>query len=171
MNVVLIGLSGSGKSSVGRILARRLGWEFLDTDEEVERTAGRRIHHIFEDDGEAVFRRLETEAVRWALSGNRRVVAVGGGAVVDPANRQEISGGNIVVLLEADIDTLLSRLEQDGVDEPRPMLTSGDPKERLLALKAVRDPIYRSIARIVVSTEWLDEEQVAATIAEQVESS
>ena len=90
MNIVLIGLSGSGKSSVGRLLARRLGWEFIDTDEEVERTSGRRIYHIFAIDGEATFRRFEVDAVKRAIGRSNRVVAVGGGAVMDPANRREI---------------------------------------------------------------------------------
>lgn len=169
MNIVLIGLSGSGKSSVGRALALKLGWEFIDTDEDVELTAGRRIHQIFADDGEAVFRQLEAESVRQALDGHRRVVSVGGGAVMDPANRQAISRGNVVVLLEAGIDTLLARLALDETEEPRPMLTSGDPMVRLLALKAARDPIYRSIAGIVINTESLGVDQLADSIARQVE--
>lgn len=169
MNIVLIGLSGSGKSNVGRALAQQLGWDFLDTDVEIERIAGRRIHQIFADDGEAAFRRLEAEAVKQALAGHHRVVAVGGGAIVDPANRREISMGNVVVLLEAGADTLISRLAKDEADEPRPMLTSGDPRERLLALKAARDPIYRSMAGIVVDTEGLSVEQAASRVARQVE--
>ncbi|MGI5836882.1 MAG: shikimate kinase [Chloroflexota bacterium] len=170
MNIVLIGLSGSGKSSVGRLLATQLGWEFFDTDADVERTAGRRIHEIFSAEGEATFRRFEAEAVKRALGGRKRVVAVGGGAIMDPINRQEISRGNVVVLLEANIDTLISRLTKDAADEPRPLLASGDPRTRLLALMAARDPIYRSIAGIVVDTEGLDIEQVTASIAGKLRS-
>ncbi len=90
MNVVLIGFSGTGKSSVGRALAKRIGWEFVDTDAEVERAAGKRIHQIFVEEGEEAFRRLEREALRDALSCAQRVVAVGGGAVVDPANERGV---------------------------------------------------------------------------------
>lgn len=169
MNVVLIGFSGSGKSSVGSALARLLGWEFVDTDEEVERVSGRRIHEIFAQEGESAFRRLETEAVREALQGDRRVVAVGGGAVVDPANREAIAKGSLVVLLEAEVETLLSRLARDEGEEPRPMLASPDPRSRLLALKAARDPIYRSMAHLVISTEGLEVEKVAGRLARQVE--
>ena len=168
MNVVLIGFSGSGKSSVGRSLARRLGWDFVDTDAEVERTAGRRIHEIFAEDGEAAFRRLEAKEVDRALRRGRQVVAVGGGAVVNPYSRRAIKDGNLVVLLEAEVDTILERLSRDASEEPRPMLGSNDPKARLLALKAVRDPIYRATADLVLSTDQLGVDDVARELAGRV---
>ena len=169
VNIVLIGLSGSGKSTVGKLLARLLDWEFVDTDKMVEQASGRRIHQIFAESGESAFRRLESEAVFDALDGDRRVIAVGGGAVVDSVNRQAIVDRSLVVLLEAGVDTLIARLSRDAVEEPRPMLVSNDPKARLLALKGYRDPIYRSMASIVVSTEGLDVEQVASCIVRQAE--
>ena len=169
MNIVLIGLSGSGKSTVGKLLARLLDWEFVDTDKMVEQASGRRIHQIFAESGESAFRRLESEAVIGALNGDRRVIAVGGGAVVDSVNRQAIVDRSLVVLLEAGVDTLIARLSRDAVEEPRPMLISNDPRVRLLALKGYRDPIYRSMASIVVSTEGLDVEQVASCVVRQAE--
>lgn len=178
MNVVLIGFSGTGKSSVGRILARQIGWEFVDTDAEVERTAGKRIHEIFAEEGEEAFRRLEREALREALSCPPRVVAVGGGAVVDPANRALLREGNLVVLLEAGVDAIHARLARAAVEEPRPMLGLGvaggsqrivDPRARIGSLKAARDPHYREIAGIVVATDETGVEEVARLVAKAVE--
>ncbi len=202
MNIVLIGFSGSGKSTVGRLLAQRLGWEFVDTDGEVERVSGKRIHRIFAEEGETLFRRLESEAVRRALQGTSRVVAVGGGAVMDPANRLVMRDGNLVVLLEAEVDTLHRRLAQATGEEPRPMLRMGVPDgatggrgdgatrrlrtqnseprtqnshsapgtqhpalARIEALKAVRDPIYRETAHLIVSTEDVDLETAVVRVA------
>lgn len=169
MNVVLIGFSGSGKSAIGRLLAQHLGWQFVDTDVEVERQAGRRIHEIFAREGEAAFRQLEGEAVREALRGTRRVVAVGGGAVVDPGSREIVREGNLVVLLEAGVDTLYRRLARAAEEEPRPMLGTGG-RERIAALKAVRDPIYRETAHLTVSTEEMEPEGAVARVAAALET-
>lgn len=171
MNVVLIGFSGSGKSSVGRMLAQRLGWELIDTDAEVERVSGKRIHQIFSDDGEPAFRRLEREAVGRAFRGASRIVAVGGGAVMDPANRRAMRDGNLVVLLDAGVDTLHRRLAAAAEEEPRPMLGVGDGERgrlstdptltRISTLKAVRDPVYRETAHLTILTEGIDVEGIA----------
>lgn len=181
MNIVLIGFSGSGKSSIGRLLSQRMGWEFVDTDAEVERQTGRRIHEIFAQEGEAAFRRLESAAIGWALRGTDRIVSVGGGAVVDPANRAAMREGNLVVLLDAGLDTLHRRLSEAAVDEPRPMLGMGtqngvDPipnphstaLARMASLKAVRDPIYRNTAHLIVSSEDADPEGVASRVADAI---
>lgn len=167
MNVVLIGFSGCGKSSVGRALAGQLGWEFVDTDAEVERTAGRRIHEIFAEEGEATFRMLERSAVESALRGEHRVVAVGGGAVVDPTNRQAIREGNLVVLLDANVDIIQARLERAMGEEPRPMLAKGGA-ERIASLKAARDPVYRETAHVTIATDDATVEEVTLLVAEAV---
>ncbi len=163
MNVVLIGFSGSGKSSVGRLLAQRLGWELIDTDAEVERVAGKRIHQVFSEEGEAAFRRLEREAVGRALRGSSRIVAVGGGAVMDPANREAMRDGNLVVLLDAGVNTLHRRLAAAVQAEPRPMLgfEGVDARSRIDALKTLRDPVYRETAHLTISTEGIDVEGIA----------
>jgi shikimate kinase / 3-dehydroquinate synthase len=166
MNVVLIGFSGTGKSSVGNALARRLGWQFVDTDVEVVRAAGKPIHKIFADEGEAVFRGMETAAVLRALDGRRRVVSLGGGAVTNPAARDALVGST-VVLLEASLDTMLHRLQADDT-EPRPMLASPDPRGRMAELIASRDPIYRQVAGIVVSTEGVDVDGAAERVENAV---
>jgi shikimate kinase len=168
VNVVLIGFSGSGKSAVGRALAERLGWEFADTDREVEIAAGKRIHEIFAEEGEAAFRQLEREAVVRALKGGPRVVAVGGGAVVDAANRQAMEGDSLIVLLEAEVETLHRRLAEHVAEEPRPMLEVSDPQARIATLKAARGPAFRAIADAVVHTDGLDAGEVAARVADLV---
>lgn len=153
MNVVLIGFSCSGKSSVGRALAELLGWEFVDTDEEVERAAGRRIERIFAEEGEAAFRRMEEEAVRQALSAGPRVVAVGGGAVMNPVSRRAMRDGHLVVLLDAEVETIHRRLMAAEADTPRPLLASADPRERIRRLKSQREAIYREAAHLRLSTD------------------
>jgi shikimate kinase len=165
MNVVLIGFSGTGKSRVGRALAGLLEWDLVDTDLEVERAAGVRISEIFAAEGEPGFRRRETAAVREALAGSSRVIAVGGGAVLHPDNRRAMRSGNLVVLLEAAPDTLYERLATAVGDEPRPLLAGEDPRGRIASLKAEREPLYREAAHVVVDTEGVDPDEVAAQIA------
>ncbi len=162
MNVVLVGLSGTGKSSVGSVLAARLGREFVDTDAEVVRMAGKPIHEIFAEGGEAAFRRLEAEAVLRAVAGQKRVISLGGGAAMAAANRRALDG-SLVVMLEAGVDTMLSRLRGDHT-EPRPMLASADPRARMESLKEARDPVYRGLAQVVVSTEGVDVEGAAERV-------
>ena len=168
MNVVLVGFSGTGKSRVGQLLADFLGWELVDTDLEVERVARRRIHEIFAQDGEATFRLLEKRAVLSALDQAERVIAVGGGAVLDAESRDAMRRGNLVVLLEASPDTLHRRLAADLSSEPRPLLAARDPHAAISALKGSRDHLYREMAQLVVDTDGLSAEDVARRVAEAV---
>src|SRR3972149_1442556 len=108
-NIVITGFSGTGKSQVGEAVARLLGWEFLDTDREIVRRVGKPIARIFEEEGEESFRRLEREVVQEACAGQRRVIATGGGAIMDPANRQAMQKG-FLVCLEARPETIYQRL-------------------------------------------------------------
>jgi len=145
-NIFLVGPMGSGKSTVGRALAKLLGCEFVDTDRWIERRAGRPIHEIFSRSGEAAFRKLERAAVAKAARGRGRVVAVGGGAVIDPANRRAMSERGAVVYLEVSAETALRRACAEGL-EKRPLL-SAEPKP-LAAMKrllAERAPLYRRCA-------------------------
>ena len=121
-NVFLVGLSGSGKSPVGRLLARRLGWRFVDTDQEIRRRTGRTVQQIFRDDGEAAFRAVESEVIRDACARAHQAIATGGGAVVDPANRARMLAGNLVVFLDSSAETLAGRLIRSLEHEPRPLL-------------------------------------------------
>ncbi len=140
-HVVLVGLSGSGKTTVGRQLAAVLGRPFVDTDELITAAAGRPIPQIFAEQGEPAFRALEREAVQRALSGPPAVIATGGGAPVDEANRCGHWRGNAVVWLDAPVDVLAARLGAAGAG--RPLLADPrGPAARLAALHAARAPVY-----------------------------
>src|ERR1700752_1096640 len=115
--IVLTGFMGSGKSEVGRRLARRLGRAFIDTDELIEAHAGKSVASIFADDGEAAFRRLERDAVADAARRGEAVVALGGGAVLDPANVTVLRAAGVVICLTARPDAILARVGR-GADRP-----------------------------------------------------
>lgn len=142
---VLVGLPGAGKSTVGRLMAERLGVGFRDTDEDIERRAGQRVAEVFASGGESRFRALERAAVRAALAHHDGVLALGGGAVVDPATRALLAGGP-VVHIDAGVREVLGRR---GAVAGRPLL-AGDAAARLRELAARRAPLYREVARVSV---------------------
>jgi shikimate kinase len=156
---VLIGPPGSGKSTVGPLLARRLGTGFLDTDAEVEQAAGKPVSEIFIEDGEQAFRALERDAVASALAGHRGVVAVGGGAVMDPGTRRLLDGLP-VIYLETGFAELAGRV---GLNQARPLLL-GNPRARLRALLDQRLPVYARLARLTVATDGRAPDEIAAEI-------
>lgn len=138
--IALIGFMGVGKSAVGRRLASQLGYEFVDTDHMVEAVAGKRVADIFAEDGEDVFRRLETEALTRALAEHRRVVATGGGAPARPRNAELLARHAAIVLLEASPSVILRRVRPL---EKRPLLVGyRDPLERIKSLLRERRPYY-----------------------------
>ncbi|MDH6123569.1 shikimate kinase [Kitasatospora sp. GP82] len=143
---VLIGAPGSGKTTVGRLLANHLGVGFRDTDRDIELASGRRIHEILEEEGEAHFRVREREAVRRALSEHRGVLALGGGAVLEEST-QRLLRGHTVVHLAVKAEQLAARI---GAAETRPLLAD-DPRGRLRTVIAVRTPIYRRLATYSVA--------------------
>jgi shikimate kinase len=153
-NVVLIGYRGCGKTRVGRALGARLGWRFVDTDEEVEARAGRRVAEIFAADGEAVFRRLEQAVVADVARGVGQVIAVGGGAVLAEANRAVLQRAGICVWLVAPAEVLRERIERDARSATqRPALTALDGLEEVRHLLGEREALYASIAEHVVRTD------------------
>lgn len=161
-SILLSGMMGSGKSAVGRRLAERLGWRFIDTDEEVASVTGMSVGEIFATLGEDHFRVLEREAVR-QLPEKGAVVALGGGAVVDPENRALLAAKGSLVFLEADPQTLARRI---GEAAERPLLagTSGDDRlERLRQLLAVRIEAYAS-ADLRIRTDERTVEEVCDAI-------
>ena len=155
-NIVLIGFSTTGKSQVAIGVAQLLGWDFVDTDSEIVKLAGKEIPQIFSEDGEEYFRRLESQLVQQACSRENIVIASGGGAVLDPQNQEMMTSNGVVVLLEAKPETIYERLVHDreksgGV---RPLLEVADPLDRIRSLKASRLPYY-AIAEWTVHTDNL----------------
>lgn len=137
--IVLVGLMGSGKSTVGRRLARRLDLPFVDSDEEIERAAVHSIPEIFDRFGEASFRDGERRVLRRLIEGGPKVVATGGGAFMDPESRALILRTCLAIWLEAGIDTLAGRVVRRG---HRPLLAGKEPSDLLRELAAVRNPVY-----------------------------
>ncbi|MFC0863465.1 shikimate kinase [Sphaerimonospora cavernae] len=161
--VVLIGPPGSGKSTVGRLLADRLGVPFRDTDSDVEAVAGKSVSDIFVEDGEARFRELEAAAVREAVHGHEGVLSLGGGAILHEPT-QELLAGRRVVYLRVGLDQAVRRV---GLASARPLLVL-NPRSRLRKLMEERRPIYESLAAITVATDERDPEDVAAQIAAEI---
>ncbi len=141
-SIVLVGLMGAGKTSIGRLLAKRTGLEFVDADSEIETAAGATVEEIFAQDGEAVFRSGERRVIARLLTEPARVIATGGGAYMDADTRAAIAAQGISVWLKADLETLLKRTQRRG---GRPLLKEGDPREILARLIDERYPIYASV--------------------------
>lgn len=148
-NLFLIGMMGAGKSTIGRLLARRLKRPFYDSDHEVERRCGVAIAIVFDIEGEAGFRARESQVVDELSALKGVVVATGGGAVLDPENRRRLAARGTVVYLHALPAELYQRVRHD---RKRPLLATPDPRRTLGQLYAQRDPLYREIADCVVDT-------------------
>lgn len=148
-NVFLIGLMGAGKTTVGRMLARRLRLRFYDSDHEVERRCGVKIPLIFEIEGEGGFRARETHVLAELTALEGIVLATGGGAVTVDENRRRLAARGTVVYLNARPEDLYERVRHD---RNRPLLATADPLARLRELHATRDPLYRSVADLVIDT-------------------
>jgi len=160
--ILLVGMMGAGKSSVGRLLAERLGWSFIDSDARIEAAAGRSIPEIFARDGEAGFRKLETDALR-QLPRTRAVIALGGGAPVSEANRRILAEIGRSIWLEASVETLVQRT---AADANRPLLAdldAGERARRLRALEAERRSAYAH-SKWRIDTDGCTTEQVVDTI-------
>lgn len=148
-NVFLVGMMGAGKTTVGRLLARRLKRAFFDSDHEVERRCGVKIAVIFDIEGEAGFRARESAVLAQLAAQQDVVLATGGGAVLAEANRRLLAAGGSVVYLHAPPAALYERVRQD---RNRPLLATPDPLARMRELYSMRDPLYREVADIVVDT-------------------
>jgi shikimate kinase len=156
--ILLVGMMGAGKTTVGRLLAQRLGWGYLDSDAQITETTGRSVPEIFSEDGETAFRKEETKALTTAVSGaDPMVVSVAGGAVLSEANRALLAQAGIVVWLRARPETLSKRVG-DGAGRP---LLGDDPAGALAALYEVRRPLYDSVAEVTVDVDDLSPEAVA----------
>jgi shikimate kinase len=160
---VLIGPPGAGKSTIGPLLAAELGTGFTDTDAEVESAAGKAVSDIFVEDGEPVFRELERAAVARALAEAEGVVAVGGGAVLDPSTQDRLAGHR-VVYLETGFAAAAKRV---GLAQARPLLI-GNPRATLKILLDQRIPVYQRLATITVGTDDREPADIAAEIASRL---
>jgi len=149
-NIFLVGPMGAGKSAVGRQLARTLHLDFVDSDEEIESRTGVDIPFIFEKEGEAGFRKREAAVIGDLSLQEGIVLATGGGAILDPQNRNHLGARGFVIYLHTSVDQQLSRTRK-GRD--RPLLQTDDPRAVLEALMAVREPLYREIADMIVDTD------------------
>lgn len=163
--VFLIGMMGVGKTTAGRLLAEALGWPQIDSDEEVVRVAGRPFAELWEQGGESGFRSLEVKVVAdLASRPDQLVVALGGGAVLDPRNREAIKSAGLVVWLRADPNTLTKRV---GDGRGRPLLKGG-PAKALNELSEARAPIYEGIADLVFDVDRVNPREVARRVARAV---
>jgi len=152
--IILIGYRGSGKTTVGRALARRLACAFVDTDEAVEKQAGRSVSQIFDAEGESAFRAREAAALQQALGGTAMVVSVGGGAVKSERNRELMKAAGDCVWLRAAPHELLRRLQADERSAAlRPALTPASPSVELAQVLAERTPLYEALAQFAVETD------------------
>ena len=148
-SIFLVGLMGAGKTSVGRLLAKRFGKTFYDCDQEIERRTGVKIPVIFEIEGEAGFRAREATVLKELTCLNDIVLATGGGAVLREDNRQVLMHNGTVVYLRASLDDLWQRTRHD---RNRPLLRTPDPRAKLEELFAERDPLYREVAAVIMDT-------------------
>ena len=149
VNIILIGMMGAGKTTVGKLLANLTGKTFIDVDQEIQQRTGVGIPVIFEIEGEAGFRKRESDVLRDVVSQKNIVLATGGGAILHPDNRALLRQNGIVVYLSAPVTELRRRTH---LDKNRPLLQTGNVHARLVELFTQRDPLYRETAHIIMDS-------------------
>lgn len=164
-NVFLVGMMGAGKTTVGKLLSHFLEKTFYDSDREIQKRTGVSIPTIFEIEGEAGFRRRETEILSGLVKARNIVLATGGGAVLSGVNRAMLRRGGTVIYLRATVDDLWRRTRHD---KNRPLLQTRDPRAKLTELYAQRDPLYRETAHIVVESGKRSARHLAQLLAQQL---
>jgi shikimate kinase len=163
VNLALIGFMGTGKSSVGRLVADQLRFEFLDTDDLIETRAGKKIGEIFTQDGEAVFRELECRLVEELGARTRTIISTGGGLPVNPANLNQLKQHSLVVCLWASPEKILERVREQS---HRPLLHDPDPLGKIRTLLAAREPAYKQ-ADVLLDSEFRSIREVAQQVLHQ----
>jgi shikimate kinase len=164
-NLFLVGPMGAGKSAVGRQLARLLHLKFVDSDQEIESRTGVDIPFIFEKEGETGFRQREAKVIDDLSQKEGIVLATGGGAIIDPENRNHLGARGFVIYLHTSVDQQLSRTRKGRI---RPLLENGDPRAVLESLMATREPLYREIADLTVETDGRKVHAVANEILDRL---
>ena len=165
MILTLIGYRATGKTSLARILAERLDWDWIDADVEIERRAGKSIARIFAEEGEPAFRDFEAQVIADLCRRDRLVLAAGGGAPLRPESRRAMRAAGKVVWLTARPETILARMTADATTTARrPNLTDKTPLEEVVALLKEREPVYREAADWAVDTEGKTPELLAEEI-------
>jgi shikimate kinase len=164
-NILLVGMMGAGKTTVGKSLASYLNKTFIDSDHEIEKRTGVKISVIFEIEGEAGFRKRETEMLRELLKINNMVLATGGGVILNKENRELLKQNGAIVYLRATVNDLWNRTRHD---KSRPLLQTLDLQAKLTELYDQRDPIYRETAHVVVESGKQSIRQMVKLIAQQL---
>jgi shikimate kinase len=147
-NLYLVGFMGTGKTTIGRAVAHRLGFQLIDSDHEIERRSGKTVAQIFAEDGEPAFRQLEREFVESGHPATGQVIACGGGLVVQPGMLAALKAKGVVMCLHASLETVLRRTQGN---RHRPLLNVDDPEERIRVLYAQREPIYKQAGTIILT--------------------
>jgi shikimate kinase len=161
MVVTLIGYRGSGKSAVAAPLAARLGWNWCDADDEIERLAGKSIREIFADDGEPQFRALECRVLAELLAKDSLVISAGGGAVLNKETRERMKAAGPVIWLQASVELLEKRIREDrSTAERRPNLTTLGGRREIEETLSRREPLYRECTTVTIATDHLSIEDV-----------
>ena len=171
MNIVLIGFRGTGKSTVGKHLANRLERDFIDSDKYVEDSTGKTIKHIFEEDGEEGFRKIEADIIAKLSRMDNKIIAVGGGAILRKDNVRNLKDNGFLVLLEATPEIIHKRITQDEKTQQRPSLTDKTPLDEIKHLLKQRESPYRNAADYTINTSYVACEdivnEIIATIKKQ----
>ena len=154
MNIVLIGFRGTGKSTVGKLLANRLERDFIDSDKYIEDSAGKTIKHIFEGDGEEGFRKIETDVIAKLSRMDNKIIAVGGGAILRKDNVRNLKDNGFLVLLEATLEIIHKRITQDEKTQQRPSLTDKKPLDEIKHLLEQREHPYKNAADYIINTSY-----------------
>ena len=166
-NIFLVGLMGSGKTTIGRSLAKKLNLRFVDADQEIEARTGASIPLIFEIEGEASFRQREADVIRDLTAQQGIVLATGGGAVLNEASRQFLRERGTVIYLRASVASILQRTSHD---KNRPLLQTADPRAKIEALSLERAPLYQEVAHIIIETGRPNVHSVVHNILSQLQS-
>jgi shikimate kinase len=170
MNIVLIGFRGTGKSTVGKLLANRLKRDFIDTDEYIERTTGKTIKDIFEKEGEESFRKIEVETIAKLSKIDNKIIAAGGGVVLKDENVKNLKSNGFLILLEATPEIIHDRISQDEkTSQQRPSLTNKKSFDEIKYLLDKRQPLYENAANYTINTSYVSSEDIVEEIITTIE--